>query len=249
MEDMHFTSLNFGTSGKSCFFGVFDGHSGKRASQFARDQLAKYLEVDLQQLGPREALQSAFMKTDASFLQRAEKENLNDGSTAATALLVGRELYVANAGDSRAILCCGQSAIPMSVDHKPDRPSERERIEQAGGTVVYFGCARVNGILATSRGIGDRELKNWVIAEPEIRYKKLEPGDDFLVMATDGLWDVMTNVQVATIISGEKNAQAAAKKLTAEALKLGSMDNITALVVDLREMLADMGPSADEKNG
>ncbi len=174
------------------------------------------------------------MKTDDEFLKIAHKEGLGDGSTAITALVRGRTLWVANAGDARAILVSGSTAIAMSEDHKPNRESERRRITQAGGTVVFMGCWRVNGVLATSRGFGDRELKKVVSAEPEIRHRTLMEGDDYLVLASDGIWDVLSNQVVADIVARSAGCRAAAAAVTDEAMRRGSMDNVTAVVISLR---------------
>eukprot|EP00292_Cryptomonas_paramecium_P009031 CAMPEP_0113725206 /NCGR_PEP_ID=MMETSP0038_2-20120614/39589_1 /TAXON_ID=2898 /ORGANISM="Cryptomonas paramecium" /LENGTH=252 /DNA_ID=CAMNT_0000655359 /DNA_START=38 /DNA_END=793 /DNA_ORIENTATION=+ /assembly_acc=CAM_ASM_000170 len=204
MEDVVFASTNFLSDGKTCFFGVFDGHAGKRAALWARDNLPKNLHQEIENCrAVEEALTRAFLRTDGEFLDKAAREGLSDGCTVTTAFLSGIELYVANAGDSRTIICRGTNAVPMSLDHKPDRPSERRRIIQAGGHVTVIGCARVNGVLATSRGFGDRELKRYVSAEPEIQHRTLEKGDDFLVLASDGLWDVMTNSDVAVLLARE----------------------------------------------
>ena len=90
------------------------------------------------------------------------------GSTASTAVLVGDRLLVANVGDSRVVACRAGSAIPLSTDHKPDRSDERQRIEEAGGFVIWAGTWRVGGVLAVSRVFGDKLLKAYVVADPEI---------------------------------------------------------------------------------
>ncbi|CAN0546816.1 unnamed protein product, partial [Ectocarpus sp. 12 AP-2014] len=124
-----------------------------------------------------------------------------EGSTAVTAFVRGRRLVVGNVGDSRAVLCSDGRALPMSSDHKPNKPEERRRIQALGGRVVYsFGIPRVNGILAVSRAFGDRNMKGAVNAEPDVRERDLERHDDFLVLATDGLWDVMTSQEVCNIV-------------------------------------------------
>jgi protein phosphatase 1L len=219
-----------------CFFGVFDGHSGRRACEYARDNLPRQVQAELSKAEPDEALRRAFLKTDEEFLKIANKEGLGDGSTAITALVRGRTLWVANAGDARAILVSGSTAIAMSEDHKPNRESERRRITQAGGTVTFMGCWRVNGVLATSRGFGDRELKKVVSAEPEIRHRTLMEGDDYLVLASDGIWDVLSNQIVAEIVARSGGCRAAASAVTEEALRRGSMDNVTAVVISLRSI-------------
>jgi protein phosphatase 1L len=219
-----------------CFFGVFDGHSGRRACEFARDNLPAQLLAELHKSEPEDALRRAFLKTDEEFLKIAHKEGLYDGSTAITALVRGRTLWVANAGDARAILVSGSTAIAMSEDHKPNRESERRRITQAGGTVTFMGCWRVNGVLATSRGFGDRELKKVVSAEPEIRHRTLMEGDDYLVLASDGIWDVLSNQNVADVVARSGGCRSAATAVTEEALRRGSMDNVTAVVISLRSI-------------
>lgn len=85
------------------------------------------------------------------------------------------------------------AAVPMSVDHKPNSKEERTRIEDAGGVVVWAGTWRVGGVLAVSRAFGDRPLKRYVIPTPDIREEVLSSSDDCLILASDGLWDVVSN--------------------------------------------------------
>eukprot|EP00262_Sarcandra_glabra_P000657 TRINITY_DN1079_c0_g2_i1.p1 TRINITY_DN1079_c0_g2~~TRINITY_DN1079_c0_g2_i1.p1 ORF type:complete len:552 (-),score=102.26 TRINITY_DN1079_c0_g2_i1:568-2223(-) len=177
------------------------------------------------------------------------------GSTAVVAILCSTHIIVANCGDSRAVLCRGKEAVPLSVDHKPNREDEYERIEAAGGKVIQWNGHRVFGVLAMSRSIGDRYLKPWIIPEPEVMFVPRMKEDECLVVASDGLWDVMTNEEVCEaarrriLIWHKKNgitpsiergegidpaAQAAAEYLSKLALQRGSKDNITVIVVDLK---------------
>ncbi|KAK4791755.1 hypothetical protein SAY86_032168 [Trapa natans] len=100
-------------------------------------------------------------------MQSPECESV--GSTAVVAIVTPDKIIVANCGDSRAVLCRKGKAIPLSVDHKPDRPDELERIHAAGGSVIYWNGARLLGVLAMSRAIGDIFLKPYVSCEPERR--------------------------------------------------------------------------------
>ncbi|EKX31539.1 hypothetical protein GUITHDRAFT_83052 [Guillardia theta CCMP2712] len=109
---------------------------------------------------------------------------------------------VANVGDSRGVLCQDGRAVPMSDDHKPNRPDERRRIELAGGMVVTVGVARVGGILAVSRAIGDSPLKQFVPATPEYKVIRRDPSQKFIILATDGLWDVVSNQEVTFMLLG-----------------------------------------------
>ena len=124
------------------------------------------------------------------------------------------------------------------MDHKPNREDERARIEAAGGTVVFWGVWRVEGILAVSRAIGDKLLKQFVTAEPETRVWEREPSDAYLVLATDGVWDTISNQEAAEIVHQHAegaggSVEAAAEALVREAFRKGSADNISALVVDV----------------
>lgn len=91
----------------------------------------------------------------------------------------------------KLVLC--PAAIALSVDHKPNSKEERQRIENAGGVVVWAGTWRVGGVLAVSRAFGDRPLKRFVISTPEVREEMLTSEDECLILASDGLWDVISN--------------------------------------------------------
>lgn len=171
----------------------------------------------------------------------------DDGSTAVSALIVNRTIYVANVGDSRAVLCVqGGRAVDMSADHKPNREDEKARIEKLGGRIIHYGTWRVQGVLAVTRALGDRRLKAYVSAEPEIKSWKLQDGDDFLILASDGVWDVLSSQAAVDIVrqcmsetaggmsGGGGDVKEAARRLTNAAYSYHSMDNITSLVIDLR---------------
>ncbi|KAL0415074.1 UNVERIFIED_CONTAM: protein phosphatase 2C 16 [Sesamum latifolium] len=177
------------------------------------------------------------------------------GSTAVVAVVSSSHIIVANCGDSRAVLYRGKEAIALSVDHKPNREDEYARIEASGGKVIQWNGHRVFGVLAMSRAIGDRYLKPWIIPEPEVMFVPRAREDECLVLASDGLWDIMTNEEVCEVarkrilLWHKKNAtnpladrgqgvdlaaQAAADYLSNLALQKGSKDNISIIVVDLK---------------
>ncbi|XP_047076298.1 probable protein phosphatase 2C 37 [Lolium rigidum] len=121
------------------------------------------------------------------------------GSTAVVALLVRDRVIVANCGDSRAVLSRGLDAVPLSVDQKPDRPDEMARIEAAGGRVLFIDGPRVRGVLAMSRALGHELLKPEVICEPEITITIRSDDDHCLILASDGLWDAISNRKACDI--------------------------------------------------
>jgi len=220
------------------FFGVFDGHGGTNCADFSAKNLPKLVSQRIHDT-PRSLFQNAFEKLDDEFLSLANRKKWNDGSTAVAALLRDRKLTVANAGDSKAVLSSMGQAIVMSRDHTPACEEERSRIEKQGGKVVYVRTWRVEATLAVSRAIGNRSLKAFVTSEPDVRTHSLKEGDDYLVLGTDGLWDVVKPQEAISLTSEYLNCtpprlQDAARGLTDLAFNRGSLDNITALVIDLR---------------
>jgi len=110
--------------------------------------------------------------------------------------------------------------------------------------VVHMGTWRVEGYLAVSRSIGDVYLKRWVIPDPEIKHWNVTNEDTLLVLATDGVWDVLTNRAVAELCaktlrqlqgSMKHKLEILARRITRKAYSIGSVDNITTLVLDLTE--------------
>ncbi|KAJ1533888.1 Protein phosphatase 2C 2 [Nowakowskiella sp. JEL0078] len=203
MEDAHTTELSIVDGKKISFFAVYDGHGGSTVAQYAGKHLHGRIakEISFQQGEYRTALKNGFLNTDIDI-----KEDLPSdpsGCTAVASIITeDRRIFVANAGDSRAVLSGNGTAVPLSDDHKPMNPLESQRIVAAGG-FVEFG--RVNGNLALSRALGDFDFKQnqsmsaenqIVTADPDISERKLEKTDEFLIIACDGIWDCMTSQQV-----------------------------------------------------
>lgn len=121
------------------------------------------------------------------------------GCTACVALITKTEIYVANAGDSRAVLCRNGKAIEMSEDHKTNLEKEQKRIEKANG---YIENDRVNGCINLTRCLGDLDYKlnkklkqeeQILSAVPDIKVEKILSDTDFLIIACDGIWDCLTS--------------------------------------------------------
>ena len=162
-EDRHQELKGIGEEDSS-LYGVYDGHGGFRAAQYCKDNLLAYALKDPEFLSsPASALRNAFYRTDAEFSSIAKARVMNDGTTAVTAVIHGGKVYVANAGDSRAIVVQkGGKTKFMSIDHKPNREDEERRIKALGGKVIHWGRWRVQGVLAVSRAIGDVALQPYV---------------------------------------------------------------------------------------
>ncbi|KAG6398760.1 hypothetical protein SASPL_140229 [Salvia splendens] len=200
MEDSYkvFASAN----GDKRFFGVYDGHGGSKAAAFVAENLHLKIFEMLESISENKekeaACKAGYLKTDEEFL----KQGLDSGACCVTALIDGREMVVSNLGDCRAVLCMGGgSAEALTTDHRPMREEERRRIEDKGGYVeIHRGTWRVHGTLAVSRSIGDAHLKDWVMAEPDTKVVCLDPDMKYLLLASDGLWEEVSNEEAVDVV-------------------------------------------------
>ncbi|CAL2271580.1 unnamed protein product [Prunus armeniaca] len=246
MEDTHFLLPQMFHQGDIHAFGIFDGHRGAAAAEFSARAFPGFLQALSSTSSPSGALFEAFIKTDIAFRaeldfsrksKRVIQKDWHPGCTAAAALIVGNKLFVANAGDCRTILCRAGHPFVLSKDHVASCLEERERVISAGEQVRWqVDNWRVGlAALQVTRSIGDDDLKPAVTAEPEITETILSAEDEYLVMASDGLWDVVSNAEVVSIIKDTvKEPGMCSKRLATEAAERGSKDNITVIVVFLR---------------
>ncbi|XP_028804864.1 probable protein phosphatase 2C 25 [Neltuma alba] len=244
MEDRYSAAVNLQGQPKQAFFGIFDGHGGSKAAEFAAQNLEKNVMDEVTRRDEddmEEAVKHGYLNTDSDFL----KGDLRGGSCCATALIRNGNLVVSNAGDCRAVISRGGVAEALTSDHRPSREDEKDRIETTGGYVDFCrGVWRIQGSLAVSRGIGDRYLKQWVIAEPETKVLRIEPEHDLLILASDGLWDKVTNQEAVDIArplcNGASNmAQPlmACKRLVDLSVSRGSSDDISVMLVKLGQFI------------
>ena len=217
------------------FFGVYDGHSGREATEYAQDTLHLNLLSALRHgLGVEEAHQHAYVLTDNELLAMGVK---TAGCTVVTALIAKaggkRLLHVANAGDGRAVLCKAGRAIRMSFDHKVEVESETKRILALGGTILW---GRVQGQTMVSRSLGDHDLKKFVIADPHFKTEPLDATCEFLVLACDGIWDVTDDQEVVDVVrkAGVTDPKAASAAIIQHVISKQTKDNLTAMVIALQ---------------
>ncbi len=230
------------------YLAVFDGHGGAQVATYLKAHMANII---------KEFLQNAFTANPQGLTVEQVKQVLYDsfkqvvkqiptsislltGSTAVVALKHGKHVWVANCGDSRAIINDGAfGVIEMSVDHKPDRQDEYERITRTGGSVgkAFHGDVnRVNGMLAVSRSVGDFHLYPHVTWEPEIKYLEATKKNAYIFMGTDGIWDVLSNKEVVDIVNAciiKGQYKVIGKEIVTLARKRGSGDNIAFLIAPI----------------
>lgn len=209
--------------------GIFDGHSGNRASKYVasflftalKDRLEPYLAQDpdtasetwTEEVSDR--VQRSFLDVHNKFLDAIalipQSRNDQSGTTATVAYVTNKYLIIASLGDSRAVLSTKKSgkyaALQLTRDHVASDPMERAAVEHRGGTVKTInGIDRVNGTLVVSRSLGDALLSSVLSQTPEVitytRAAILELCGDlkedenipcFLILASDGLWDTVSN--------------------------------------------------------
>lgn len=191
----------------------------------------------------RVAIRQGFLNLDAKIRKRSEFDRGEDksGSTAVACLISPTHVYLINCGDSRAISVCDNQIILNTLDHKPINPAERERIHAAGGSVMI---QRVNGSLAVSRALGDYEYKSvegkgpceqLVSPEPEIYIHERTDKDEFVVLACDGIWDVMTNEDLKEYVHGRLKVTDDLVRISNDVLDTclskGSRDNMSIIIV------------------
>ncbi|XP_073653302.1 protein phosphatase 1E isoform X2 [Tursiops truncatus] len=168
-------------------------------------------------------------------------ESLRCGTTGVVTFIRGNMLHVAWVGDSQVMLVRKGQAVELMKPHKPDREDEKQRIEALGGCVVWFGAWRVNGSLSVSRAIGDAEHKPYICGDADSASTVLDGTEDYLILACDGFYDTVNPDEAVKVVSDhlkENNGDSSmvAHKLVASARDAGSSDNITVIVVFLRDM-------------
>lgn len=263
MEDAHVVHMN----DREAYFGILDGHGGADCSKWCANRLHEVLAARGCPANDA-AAKKMILEIDKAYLETG----LDSGSTAAMCVVRAPaspggkyQLHVINAGDSRVLLSRANGSIidgkgtdmGLTIDHKPDHPSERERIERCGGTVqeAAGGVHRVNGDLAVSRGFGDAEYKKTggpaqedhpVTADPEMGHFTCDESD-FVLIVCDGVSEspAFPNPDVCKVAAQALHetggdAAKASEKVIQRAIEAGSKDNISCMIILLGN--AHMGP-------
>eukprot|EP00300_Choanocystis_sp_HF-7_P000194 c10168_g1_i1.p1 GENE.c10168_g1_i1~~c10168_g1_i1.p1 ORF type:complete len:364 (+),score=66.85 c10168_g1_i1:154-1245(+) len=233
-------------------YALFDGHGGRETAEYC----AAHLQGALMRSphfasDPGAALTEAVAAMEAGCLALCSEEKTGDGTTLVAMYVRGTELWVANVGDSEAVLASGGGAEALTEIHNPAKnPAEIERVRADGGNVMADNRlshpqlpSRMFSI-AVSRSIGDYTFKgveftggqpSGLTAVPHIRHVALTDAAAFVVIACDGVWDVMSHADAVGLVTRRMVAglgrDEIAKTLAERALSLGSQDNITVILV------------------
>ena len=250
-EDQHYMYDNLvgkdKKNSKICYLSVCDGHGGQLVSKYLRKNLPKFFTTkNLEKIYIDRNKSLRYFKKVFDLVQNnLEKDHPKAvnycGSTSCNVVIFNQEnekkgMWVINVGDSRAILCDknGKSKS-LSEDHKPNTQKEKKRITSLGGAnrIRYDGCDwRIND-LSVSRAFGDNESKPYVSHLPDVSKFTLHSYDKFVILACDGLWDVLSNQQACDYIlklkkKGFKGNYA--KALAEHGYNEGSYDNISVVI-------------------
>ncbi|XP_028324696.1 protein phosphatase 1B isoform X3 [Gouania willdenowi] len=276
MEDAHTAVLGLPSPGMTnwSFFAVYDGHAGSKVANYCSKHLLEHIITASVESGGSKGSQSgsdsscsntpavdppaveavkggiraAFLKIDEHMRSFSDLRNGLDrsGSTAVGILLSPDHFFFINCGDSRAVLFRSSQVCFSTLDHKPCNPRERERIQNAGGSVMI---QRVNGSLAVSRALGDFDYKcvdgkgpteQLVSPEPEVFVMGRAPEQDqFVILACDGIWDVMSNEELCQFVKSRlevcDDLERVCNEVIDTCLHKGSRDNMSIVLVCLSD--------------
>lgn len=227
MEDRHVLEI---LPGLGLFAGVYDGHGGAEAVEVVAASLHRCFAAALQSgLHPVQAFREAYR------LVEEELKGVESGATAATLFLRGGEMSFAHLGDAR-ILLVGPQPIPLTTDHRVDDPQERARILRAGGRIEDPYVLRGFRGLMPTRSFGDAYFRPvGVIAIPEVGMRRVHPEDRFVVVACDGLFDVLRPSEIAELLLRSPGATTGVESLRDEVFARGGIDNLTIIVIEFKK--------------
>ncbi len=252
-EDQHDIILNLDTQNKKLhkinIYSVFDGHGGSHVSTFLKSNLTKYfVKKDRERLFYDNRLTVKYIRKVFDHVQNKLKKQKFSEHQGSTALLAihhkddkKNNLWVANTGDSRCVICNKYNiAVQLSKDHKPNNFEERERIQSLNGKITFDGSDWRVKDLSLSRAFGDLDATPFVTHKPQVFKYRVSNRDKFLILACDGLWDVLSNQEAINFVLeccnyGKANNTKIseiniADKLANFAIKSGSTDNVTVVI-------------------
>lgn len=220
--------------------GVYDGHIDPLAAQEAADALHRFVQGFIREefQEPPEKRRSVIEIIKQAYLAADERilsKGLRSGTAAATFYIIGEEFWAANAGDVRIVMDSEEGPLLLTQDHRPDLAEERRRVESLGGRVIELDVPRVEGDLALSRALGDALFKPYVTPLPRIVHGFLGKDSQYALLACDGIWASLAVDEVCTIVRKATDPQKAAEQVVQEASHAGSEDNMTAIVLDLKD--------------
>ena len=231
MEDIGVMLPDFIPEKKLSLFGIFDGHGGNDVVKYIKNRLPEIIKTNITNNNNdsiENSLISAFNKIDEE-LKFYDSEYT--GSTATILLFQDNILYCANVGDSTAFIVYDNYIKKISTDHKCTNPKEEERILLKGGKITKN---RVMGQLVLSRSLGDLYCKKFGVSNiPDISINKLDRNVKYIVVASDGIWDVVKDNELLELSGNRKNAEGLCKDLVKLSINKETKDNVSCIVISI----------------
>ena len=230
MRDENEDQFEINTNMSPNFFAVYDGHGGEEVSNFLKQNLSSRFKN--QNLPMKKSdVYSIFNKVQKDLIQKNKKIAEEVGSTCLCVLQQDDKLNIINCGDCRCVISNNKRANQITRDHKPEDVEEKARLTKIKGKHELYldeGIWRI-GPLSVSRSFGDTDTAPYIIQKPDVFTYTITEKDDFAVIACDGLWDVMSNQDVINFV--HNNPQNTVRKLGSEALRRGTTDNISIILL------------------
>ena len=244
MEDFHYIKALLNKKLNCSYFGLFDGHSGKEVGMYLMENLHKIISQELKNNvvenseSMKNIIKSSFEKIDKEINNQNFKNET--GSTGTILLLykdnnskTGKSLMCANVGDSKAYLINKKEIKIITKDHKCCDANEVKRIRDTGGIVFR---ERVFGTLMLTRSFGDKEMKKYgVLSTPDIFCHNIDENDLFVIIASDGVWDVVEEDEIFKLSQDKISSNDFSKKIIELAKERDTHDNISCIVVKLNK--------------
>ena len=230
MEDIGILIPDLTTDYKVSLFGIFDGHGGTDVVKFVKNRLPQLIKIYLNDLFPVEiAFKNAFKKVDEE-LKFFDSEYI--GTTATLILIKDNKIYCANVGDTKAYIIYDKTYKQISNDHKCTNEDERKRITEIGGKIIKN---RVMGQLILTRTLGDLYVKQFgVINTPDINVYDINETINYIIIASDGVWDVVDLDTITNMGKAGKNVGEFCKDIVKLAINKGTKDNVSCIVVSFK---------------
>lgn len=225
MEDTAVVVGDFAGPGTS-YYGLFDGHGGVDVALYCANNFHR---VFASKFHITANVETVIKESILEINNIAIKRWPDQGCTLAIVMVIKDIIYTANLGDTRIVLCNGDQVTRLSYDHKATDPDEVQKVVKLGAAV--FG-GRVCGMLALTRAIGDGALNEYLIRDPTLNRLKRKDGMQ-LIIACDGVWDVMTDEEAARFVKGSTNMAESARKIKDTAISRNTLDNVSVLCINL----------------
>lgn len=231
MEDIGVMIPNLTTDYKVSLFGIFDGHGGNDVVKYIKDRVPDLIRQNLIDMCPIElTLKNAFSKADEE-LKFYDSDNI--GTTATIVLIKDNKIYCANVGDSKAFVLFDKTYKQITKDHKCNDEEEANRIKENGGKIIKN---RVMGQLILTRTLGDLYVKKFgVINTPDISVTDIGSNVKYVIIASDGVWDVIDLKTLMTMSQANKPVGEFCQDIVALSINKGTKDNVSCIVISFND--------------